>query len=158
MNLGGGGGGRQTCLSFFFLSSSLICLTKKKRETFIFTHILVFQYRKKSNYFRRTNLTFFFVIKKIIYRDSCFTIKRIYNYNIEIEDYTGGCLRFGIRSVQVGGLLSGLTSSLEMIDNGEDLTLLASSRIFVLLLFMDSRSAEKERKSFDWRKKNWIYS
>ncbi len=64
-------------------------------------------------------------------------------HNIDmILDYTGGCFRFGIRSVHVG-VLSSLTSSFDIIVSGDDFiseTLLASSKIFVLLVFIPSIS------------------
>ncbi len=56
-------------------------------------------------------------------------------------------MRFGIRSVHIG-VLSSLTSSLEIIVSGEDfisVTLLASSNIFVLFVFMASISTEEEK-------------
>jgi hypothetical protein len=67
-----------------------------------------------------------------------------------MKDYIAGCLRFGIRSVHVGGL-SGLISSFERIVSGEDLisdTLLASSKTLILFVFIDSISAEKKRINF----------
>ena len=73
---------------------------------------------------------------------------------IIIIDYTGGCFRLGIRSVHIG-VLSSLTSSLEIIVSGEDfisVTLLASSNTFVLFVFMASISAEERKNGCNYKK------
>ena len=57
-------------------------------------------------------------------------------------------MRFGISNVHIG-VLSILISSLEISVNGDNftsVTLLASSRTFVLLLLMASASTEKKRR------------
>jgi hypothetical protein len=64
------------------------------------------------------------------------------NTDEDNKDHAGGCFRFGMRRVQIG-VLSILTSSFEIIVSGEGFiseTLLASSNIFVLLVFTPSIS------------------
>lgn len=70
----------------------------------------------------------------------------MYNYRSTVKNYTGGCFRLGMRSVQPPDGMSNFTSSLLRMVNGEDFIsemLLASSKIFPLL-FSDSTSARRE--------------